>query len=219
MEELDLSAAEGFIEPELHDEFPGLRLVWVTVDAQDGRSTPGARRRLELLSNRFRGMSVISMRTQPIPRAYRSFFRHIGLDPDTTMVPAEQAAMGRLRFGGFRSAGLVHDAMLVALVETGVPVWALDADHVDAGGLGVRSTVEGDRLGTGELADHLPPGRLAVVDAAGVHALLFGDVAREHAVTKRTRRITLYSVAVEGVPAIHLEEALWLCAEVLVSAR
>jgi DNA/RNA-binding domain of Phe-tRNA-synthetase-like protein len=219
VEELGVSAASGFVEPELQDEFPGLRLDWLTVEAHDGRSTSGIRKRLDGLSNRFRGMSVISMRTQPIPRAYRTFFRHIGLDPDATMVPAEAAAVVRLRDGGFRSTGLLRDALLVALVETGVPVWALDADHVDAGGLGIRTTVEGDRLGTGELAGYLAPGRLAVVDRANVHSLLFGEVAGAHAVTKRTRHITLFSVAVEGVPVIHLEEALWLCVEVLSSGE
>jgi DNA/RNA-binding domain of Phe-tRNA-synthetase-like protein len=217
MEELDLSAATGFIEPELESEFPGLRLDWLIVDARDGRSSSGVRARLEGLSNRFRGTTVISMRTQPIPQAYRSFFRHIGLDPDTTRTPAEEAAVARLRFGGFRSSGLVRDALLVGLIETGVPVWALDADRVDPGGLGIRSTVAGDRLGSGELGDHLAPGRLAVADSTHVHALLFGEVAPGHAVTKRTRRIVLFTVGVEGVPSIHIEEALWLCVEVLNS--
>jgi hypothetical protein len=36
-------------------------------------------------------------------------------------------------------------------------------------------------------------------------------------VTSRTRRATLFSVAVEGVPAIHVEEALWATLEVLTA--
>jgi DNA/RNA-binding domain of Phe-tRNA-synthetase-like protein len=217
VEELDLRVASGFVEPDLQEEFPGLRLDWLSIEAHDGRSSGGVRTRLESLSDRFRGMSVISMRTQPVPRAYRTFFHHIGLDPDTTLVPVEQAAVARLRYGEFRSEGLLSDALLIALVETGVPVWALDAERVDAGGLGIRTTIDGDRLGDGDLGHYLPAGRLVVADRGAVHALLFGDIARGHAVTRKTRRVALFSVAVDGVPSIHIEEALWLAIEVLRS--
>lgn len=33
--------------------------------------------------------------------------------------------------------------------------------------------------------------------------------------TRRTRRIRLFAVVVEGVPDLVAEEAVWLCAEVL----
>ena len=48
-----------------------------------------------------------------------------------------------------------------------------------------------------------------VADAGGAVAILFGDVAERHGVTPSTRELTLFSVAVPGVPAIHVEEALW----------
>ena len=80
--------------------------------------------------------------------------------------------------GHFASHNLIDDALLVALIETGVPVWALDAEVVDAGGLGIRTTVKGDRLGSTEYGNYLPPGRLAVADAQNVHALLFDDASR-----------------------------------------
>jgi DNA/RNA-binding domain of Phe-tRNA-synthetase-like protein len=214
----ELSAAPGFIDPGLTAELPGLRLKWLTVDVGARRSPPAVRRRLRDLSSRYRGDSVVAMRTHAVPHAYRAFFHQIGLDPDATRIPSEQAAVERLLHGGFRSSDLVTDARLIALVETGVPVWALDAEVVDPGGLGIRTTVAGERLGRTEDGDYLPPGRLVVADAACIHALLFGDVARGHAVRSRTRRTALYAVAVEGVPAIHLEEALWACVEVLRDA-
>jgi DNA/RNA-binding domain of Phe-tRNA-synthetase-like protein len=217
LEELDLSAAEGFIEPGVAAEFPGLRLDWVTVAARDRPSPTGVVGRLMALSNRYRGNTVVAMRTHPIPRAYRSFFRQIGLDPDTSRIPAEKAALSRLLHGGFISSGLAKDALLISLIETGVPVWALDADRVGEGGPGIRTSVAGERLGTTELGDHLAPGRLVVADAASVHGLLFGEVAPGHGVAKTTRRIVLFSVGVEGVPSIHIEEALWISAEVLKS--
>ncbi len=214
-EEVELSAASGFISPELQAEFPGLRLDWVSVASSQRESPRDVQLRLRSLSNRYRGANVVAMRTQPIPHAYRAFFRQIGLDPDTTRIPIERAAVARLLQGNFRSTNVVDDALLIALVETGVPVWALDGDLVEAGGLGIRPTVEGDRLGTTEYGSHLPPDRLAVADASSVHALLFGEVAPGHGVTRRTRRIVLFTVGVDGVPVIHLEEALWLCVETL----
>lgn len=214
-EEIELAAAEGFIEPALRAEFPGLRLDWVTVECRRGPSPREVQRRLGLLSNRYRGASVIAMRTQPIPHAYRSFFRQVGLDPDTTRIPSEEAAVSRLLHGQFRSRSLIDDALLIAVVETGVPIWALDASLVAAGGLGIRASVGGDRLGSTELGNDLPAGRLVVADDQWVHATLFGDIAPGHGVSSRTTRIALFAVGVDGVPTIHIEEALWTCLEVL----
>jgi DNA/RNA-binding domain of Phe-tRNA-synthetase-like protein len=217
LEKLELSAEPGHIEPAVQAEFPGLRLDWVSIGGGECPSPRGIRSRLELMSNRFRGGSVVAMRTHPIPRAYRSFYRQIGLDPDTTRIPSEEAALMRLMHGGFRSNGLVSDAITIALVETGVPIWAIDAVHVGEGGLGIRTSESGDRLGTTEYADYLEPGRLVVADSRSIHGLLFGTLAPGHGVTRRTRRMVLFAVGVEGVPSIHIEEALWACVEVLGS--
>jgi DNA/RNA-binding domain of Phe-tRNA-synthetase-like protein len=154
------------------------------------------------------------MRTKPIPQAFRVFFRQIGLDPDVTRIPSERAAVARLLQGGFRSAGLIADACLVSLIETGVPVWALDADTVDPGGLGIRTVTADDQPIAGERG-LLSVGSLAVADATTVHAPLFGMPAGGHGVTGRTRRVAFYSVGVAGVPSIHVEEALWMCVELL----
>jgi DNA/RNA-binding domain of Phe-tRNA-synthetase-like protein len=213
--EVELAAAAGFVESNLRAEFPGLRLDWLTVSGRMRPSPREVRQRLRQLSDRYRGASVVAMRTHAIPQAYRAFFRQIGLDPDVDRIPSERIAVERLLYGQFRSGNLVDDALLIALIETGVPVWALDADLVDARGPGIRTTVAGDRLGTTEYADYLAPGRLVVADARCVHALLFGDVALGHGPGSGTTRLVLFSLGVEGVPAVHLEEALWVCVEVL----
>ncbi len=214
-DEVSLSPAAGFIEPQLQDEFPGLRLDWLTVAVRPGHSPPGLVRRLKALSTGYRGASVVAMRTKPIPQAFRIFFRHIGLDPDVTRVPSEAAAVARLLHGEFRSAGLIPDACLVALIETGVPVWALDADVVDEGGLGIRTATATDLSDESTEVLRLSPGGLVVGDRSAVHAALFGEQAAGRAVGPRTRRVILYSVGVDGVPAIHVEEALWTCLEAL----
>jgi DNA/RNA-binding domain of Phe-tRNA-synthetase-like protein len=205
---------EGWVAADLAEEFPRLGVVSLTVDARPGRTPPGVRQRLRELSSRFRGPAAVVMRQEPVPWAYRVFFRHIGLDPDVTRTPVEKAAVDRLLAGEFRSRGLVDDALLIAVVETGVPVWALDAEAVD-GPLGVRATVAGETFGRGSDAPPVTPGRLAVADAEAPLAILFGEIAPGHGVRGETRRMTLFAVRVDGVPAIHVEESLWTCAGVL----
>jgi DNA/RNA-binding domain of Phe-tRNA-synthetase-like protein len=209
----ELVAAPGFVEPRLKTEFPGLALAWISVEIRS-RGTPHAvKHRLRQLSNRWHGAGVVAMRTQPIPHAYRTFFRHVGMDPDATRIPSEEAAVNRLLHGGFRSTGLLADALLIALVETGVPVWALRSELVEASGLGIRTTVEDDCLG--REGPPLGPGRLVVADARHVHALLFGALAPGHEADVRAQHVTLFTIGVAGVPAIHLEEALWTAGEML----
>lgn len=214
-EEVDLQAASGWIEPRLRAEFPQLALDWVTVGNGPRESPRWLKRRLLDLSNGYRGGNVVAIRQQPVGHAYRVFFREIGLDPDVTRPPLEQAALGRLMHGQFVSRSLLEDALLVALIETGVGVWALDADLVDAAGPGIRTTRDGDRLGSTEYGKYLQAGRLVVADGESVHAVLFGEVAPGHAPTVQSNRITLFSIRVDGVPSIHVEEALWICVEAL----
>ena len=190
----------GFVDPLVMAEFPGLRLRWVTIPARRRPSPPALRAQLRDLSNRYRGGGVVTMRTKPIPQAFRAFFRQIGLDPDVRRIPSEAVAVARLVQGGFVSIDVVADACLVALIETGVPVWALDADRVDDSGLGIRLAVQGG---------------LIVGDGAITCGALFEDPLPELAVTARTHRITLFTVAVDGVPEIHVEEALWCALELL----
>jgi len=211
----EVGVTPGFIEPAVVAELPGLRLDWVTLGAGRRASTPEAKQRLRRLSDRYRGASVVAMRTQPIPHAYRALFRQLGLDPDARRIPSEAVAVERLLHGAFRSRDLLDDALLIALAETGVPVWALDAEFVDPGGLGIRTAGARDRMGARDQATAVPEGRLVVADARCVHAPLFGDVARGHRVGPRTARAVLFAVGAPGVPAIHIEEALWQCAEVL----
>ncbi len=191
---------EGFVDPLVAAEFPGLRLRWITVPARPAPSPPALRTQLCDLANRYRGAGVVTMRTKPIPQAFRAFFRQIGLDPDVHRIPAEEVAVARLVQGGFVSVDIVADACLVALIETGIPVWALDAERIDDAALGIRLDEAGG---------------LTIGDAGSTCGALFDPPLPACAVGPRTRRVTLFAVAVDGVPEIHVEEALWCASELL----
>jgi DNA/RNA-binding domain of Phe-tRNA-synthetase-like protein len=198
---------EGEIAPALAEEWPGLRLASMTFGFVPGKSPPELRERLRLLSDRFRGPQAIALRRQPIPQAYRIFFRHIGLEPDERRVPVEALALERMKHGGFRSRNLLDDAITIAVMETGVPVWALDAAAVE-GGLRLRAAEPGEQV---------PRGRLVVACETRPLVVLFDDAGPDAGVTERTREMALFSVAVPGVPPIHVEEALWTVWDIVTS--
>jgi DNA/RNA-binding domain of Phe-tRNA-synthetase-like protein len=209
----------GWCAREVEEELPGLRLLSVEAalarrGSPTGASPADIRSRLQELSNRLRGAAAIAVRRQPVPAAYRVFFRHIGLDPDAVRTPIEAAVLERMLRGGFLSGGLLEDVLTIALVDTGVPVWALDAGCVD-GPLGIRSSLDGERLGRSAHAPPLLGGRLVVADASTPLAVLFGELAPGHAPVAATRRLMLFAVQVAGVPELYVEEALWNCRSAL----
>ena len=205
----------GWCAREVEQELPGLALLSTHVEVGRSGSLTGASpadllSRLREKSNRFRGANAVAVRREPVPSAYRVFFRQIGLDPEVVRTPIEAAVFDRMMHGGFISAGLLQDVLLIALLDTGVPVWALDAERVD-GPLGIRASAKGERLGRGEDASELPEGRLVVADAAAPLAVLFGELAAAHAARSRSSRLVLFAVQVAGVPELYAEEALWSC--------
>jgi DNA/RNA-binding domain of Phe-tRNA-synthetase-like protein len=203
-----------WIDPEIAGEFPDLRLHELSLDARSRPSPPELRERLRMLSDRIRGPQAVALRRQPVPWAYRVFFRHIGLDPDEHRTPVEALALERLKTGGFASRSTLDDALTIAVMETGVPVWALDGARVE-GELGLRPARHGERLGTGEYASDVPAGRLVLADDAGPVGVLFGALAPGRGVGPDTTRMTLLALQVASVPDIHVEEALWTVSEIV----
>ena len=99
------------------------------------------------MAGRITGGHVVHMRQDPVPWAYRVLWRKVGLDPDVDRPPAEAIAVERLRAGTLESRNLLDDALVIATLETGVPVMAFDADRV------------GDRAGSAHHAAGREPGR------------------------------------------------------------
>jgi DNA/RNA-binding domain of Phe-tRNA-synthetase-like protein len=199
---------------ELAEEFPGLSLRYVTIERGSGRSPRSVKERLKRLASRISGGQAINLRHQPIPWAYRVFFRHIGLDPDETRTPVEQLSLDRMQHGGFKSQNLLDDALTIAIVESGVALRAFDADMVE-GRLGVRTTEEGEELEGRPGA--LPAGTLVIADEKRPLGLLFGATGTGRGVNPGTKRMILSAIAVKGVPEIAIEEAIWLAVEVIES--
>jgi len=211
---MELDLAEGWIEAELAEEFPQLGVVHAPLEARPGRSPLEVRQRLRQLANRYTGGRVIHMRQDAVPWAYRVFARQVGIDPDTDRTPVEAIALERLRHGGFRSRNVVDDALTIAIAETGVPVFALDADRVE-GEPGLRLSRPGERLAG---VRPLPARQIVVADDVRPVAVVLGEVSHDAGVTPETGRMLLCALRVKGVPPIAVEEALWTAAEVLVGA-
>jgi DNA/RNA-binding domain of Phe-tRNA-synthetase-like protein len=203
----------GWLDENLRVEFPELRLVYTTIEASPGRSPEEVKQRLRVLSDRFTGAKAVALRQQPIPWAYRVFFRHVGIDPDEHRTPVEAYALERMRAGGFKSRNILDDALMIATVETGVPVIAFDEDRL-AGPLGLRLAGDEELLGgDGRI---LSSRQVLVADAERSVAVLFADMAEGVGVESQTTRMRLASVQVKGVPDISVEEALWTVVETIL---
>jgi hypothetical protein len=183
------------VDPRVAEEHPGLRVWTARVPGGTGRTPPELRERLRYAADRFRGPEAVALRTRPVPWAYRVLYRHLGLDPDVTRTPLEALVVDRLLHGGFAAHGLPDDALALATLETGVPVWAADADRTGA-----------LTLAAGE------DGRLQLRDAAGPVAVLFEPPRPERAPTRATRALLLVAVQAPGVEDLFVEEALWTAA-------
>ena len=210
--DLALDLTDGWVEPELAQEFPELGLLHAPVDAASGPTPPEVKRRLRSLADRYTGGRVIHMRQDPVPWAYRVFARQVGIDPDSDRTPVEAIALERLRHGGLRSENLLDDALTIAIAETGVPLVALDGDRV-GDDLGLRLAAAGESLGP---ARPLSARQIVIADRSRPVALVLGQAGDHTGVTPDTGRMVLCALGVKGVPRISVEEALWIAAETLV---
>lgn len=165
----------------------GLARCAFEVGANPLRRSPSAlRKRLNALSDRHGGARAITQSTREIPQAYRA---HYG-----ERSPAEELTIKRLIRGQYRSRGVLPDALLIAMADTEVGVYALDSDRLDG-----EPRVAGRE----------------VVDDHGPIAPLFAD---PKSVTRATRRLTLYAITAPGLADLAVEEALHTAYEIIASA-
>jgi len=180
----------GPVDPRVAEALPGVGIAFcaVTLSGDPLRRSPRElRERLRALSDRLRGSRALAERNHPTPLAYRATLRHLGREERS---PSEELTVAALVHGGYRSRGLLSDALLIATVETEVGVWAHD---------GGRPRLAFD-------------GAPVVADDRGPIAPLFTDPAT---VTRATRHLHLYALTAPGVPDMSVTEALWTAAELL----
>jgi hypothetical protein len=180
------------------DEHPGLRVWTAQVDARPGRTPRELRDRLRAIADRLRGPQAVALRSKPVPWAYRVLFRHLGIDPDAVRTPLEALVLDRLLHGGFTSGGMPDDALALATLETGVPVYAADAARV--GPLRLAPATDG---------------RLTLADERGPVAVLFEPPLPDRAPGRGTRAIMLIAIQAPGVEDIYVEEAVWTAASAI----
>ena len=182
--------------------------------AQSGRSPPGVKERLRLSLRRIHGARAL----EPAPRADRLRLPHL-LPPD------------RHRPGGVPAAGRGRDARAAARGPLQEPRHARRRAHGrdrrdGRRGAGVRRRPDPGRAraaprrsrrsGSGGDGLELPDGTIVLADER--HAV--GPDLRRH--RARARRVAptrggslLCAVQVPGVPDISVEEALWICSDIL----
>ena len=185
----------GLVADDVAAEHPGLWLAWTEVDAAPAPTPRELRDRLRRMADRMTGADAVVMRQREVPHAHRVFFRHIGLDPDIVRTPVEALVLRRMTEGGLRPQGLIADALNVAVLETGVGVWAFDG------------LVGAPRI---EQVD----GRLVLADENGRLCTLFGELER-CVPGRETRHVSLVAIAVPGVADLYVEEALWTAWDIL----
>jgi hypothetical protein len=183
----------------LRTEFPELALWTAEVPAVPGQSPAAVDRRIQALLRRPSGAEAEGTRRESTPWAYRVLVRQLGVDAAEPRTLSERLALGA---HDVHSAGLPDDALLVATLETGVPLLAFDAAKLH-----------------GQLAlKRAPDGRVVIADEKQEVAALFGETASAVAPTSRSRRIALAAVQAKGVPDLSVEEALWTAIEIMREA-
>jgi DNA/RNA-binding domain of Phe-tRNA-synthetase-like protein len=200
------------VAPELAAEFPALALHSIEVEARSGRSPQAVRERLKEMSNRIGGPRAVQMRQEPVPYAYRVFFRQVGINPDKHRTAIEQLVLDRLQHGGFRSRNLLDDALTIACFETGVQLAAFDATQV-SGTLRLRLAEQDELMGAA--GRPLSSGQIVIADDERPLAVLFGDLDPACGVTAQTRQMVVVAIQVPDVPEVAIQEALWMVEEIL----
>jgi DNA/RNA-binding domain of Phe-tRNA-synthetase-like protein len=206
---------QGWIAPELATEFPGLGVYWLTVEARPGKTPNAVRERMSYLAGRITGATVVQSRQDTVPWSYRVLWRRLGVDPDTDRTPVEALMVQRLEHGGLPTRGLPTDAIVVATLETGVPVLVADAAKL-SGSPGLRPATVGESLGGDEGA--LRAGEVVYADERAPLARLDGEVGIERAVGNDTTAMVVCALAAAAVSQIEIDEALWIAADMLEAA-
>lgn len=201
-------ARSGWTAEGITEDFPGLGLVELP-SAVDAGAADRVARRMDDVSARITGERAATMQADVVPSAYRTLARQLGLDPDEDGTPLARLMRERIRWGKLPDRGLVGNALALAVLETGVPVFALPITEV-GGNLGLMTAIDGEALpGAGE---PLPAGTVVVSDLSRPLALA---LLPSPLLPAARESVVLYALRAPGVSDLVVEEALWVAAGLL----
>lgn len=207
----------GWIDNVVAASFPDLGLHWArSLVSFMPASRKAAKAGLRELSASHQTGRAIVRGADPTVFAHEIFFRRIGLDPyKAPRTPAQAVMADRLLRGEFKSRSLIEDAGLIALIETGVSVSAMDARGFTEA-LGIREVWPGEDMQSADgKAAPLRPGALVVAAGGPPMAAVFGRVAERWQVTKATAEVLLFAIRPPGVAALQADEALWIARSIV----
>jgi hypothetical protein len=216
------AAAEGFHPTagwrarEVEQELPELALLTTEAEVArsgslEGDTPPEIQRRHRDLHKRIRGDNTSAVRRQPVPAATACSSVTSASIP-TWCTPIEAAVLERMLRGGAVRRAAVR-CVADRADDTGCRCGR--SRRSAEGPLGTRASAAQERLGRSLEAPELPAGRLVVADGSAPLAVLFGQLAPGHEAAAHSRRVALFAVQVDGVPALYVEEALWNCRSAL----
>ncbi len=202
-----IEITEVKIERRIQNEFPELGMSYISVKVGTGSKRRVAER-LKQLSQRISGAQALELRRQPVPLAYRTFFHHIGIDPDQKKTPIEEIMLNRLAVGGLKRSWPVQDAITLAIADTEAAVWAYDGDAVN-GDLSLRLAGGGEHIGPARVS----AGTILVSDEARPLSVLFGRDSDGVVASCGSKSVVACALRVAEVPQLVIEEALWIFQE------
>ena len=181
---MDLQLREGWIEPELAEEFPELHLTYtpvgVGVRAEPAGPQAAAAATSPIATPAPRSCRCASRRC-PGPTAC-SRARSASTPTRSARRPSASASSGCCTAAS-RAATCLDDALTIAVAETSVPVIALDGDRCGAE-LGLRLARSGERLDARRL---LSERQIVVADRERPLAMVLGDISEDAGVTPECR--------------------------------
>jgi len=192
----------GAVSPEVESEFPGIGVRFCFVAGGPSKTPAGLSQELDLAADRITGAQAVRVAAEPVAALYRALRAQLGMDPSVGEGTAEDVIRRRLLEGGFRPSGIPADAITLATLETGIPLWAF----------GVSKALSGPRI---SLWSDPSTGVVELRSDDLRMATLFGEPHPEFEVTRKSEQMCLVALVAPGVvPEIvelALERAVALC--------
>ncbi|MCX6394696.1 MAG: hypothetical protein NTY57_07610 [Solirubrobacterales bacterium] len=202
-----MEAIRGSVTEELAAELPGIGILWVAVQGGARPDSLGLQLELDHAADRITGATAVLANTEPVSAHYRALRAQLGMDPDTGSGTLESIVRRRLLEGGFRPNGIPGDALALATLETGVPLWALALEPAQTGDPTIVPALF--------LDVDKKTGAVSIFNGELPVCVLFGEPAAEAVVAKKSESYVVVALVAPGVLSevceLAVERAAELC--------